>query len=170
LPLEPAAQAGAAPPPGVPPEAVTKFDQARAAFLEGNYPEALKLTDAAVALLPHDAVLHEFRSLVLFALGRYAASAAAIHAVLDVGPGWDWTTMSSLYPSTDVYEKQLRALEAARRKEKTAALYFLAGYHYLTGGFPDPALRQFQKAAELQPRDTVAAALVASLSPRDAKT
>src|SRR5262249_48151995 len=63
-------------PQGVSQEAIAKFDQARAAFLEGKYEDALKLTDEAVAKLPHDAVLHEFRSLVLFALKRYTESAA----------------------------------------------------------------------------------------------
>src|SRR5262249_21275863 len=100
MPVEPVQEvAGAADPPlppGVSAEAVAKFDQARAAFLEGKYDEALKLTDAAVAKMPRDAVLHEFRSLVLFALQRYRESAATIHAVLDVGPGWDWKTLSSL--------------------------------------------------------------------------
>jgi tetratricopeptide (TPR) repeat protein len=120
--------------------------------------------------MPRDAVLHEFRSLVLFALQRYAESAAVIHAVLDVGPGWDWKTLSSLYPSVDAYTMQLRALEAARDKDpKAPDLRFLLGYHYLTLGFPDSALSMFQKAAELQPKDTVAAALVATLSPRDAQ-
>src|SRR5207253_3692603 len=134
MPIEPAQEsAGAAAPalpPGVSAEAVAKFDQARAGFLEGKYDEALKLTDAAVAQMPRDAVLHEFRSLVLFALQRYPESAAAIHAVLDVGPGWDWKTMVTLYPSMDVYTKHLRALEAARDKDpKAADLRFLVGYH-----------------------------------------
>jgi len=169
-PAAPAQPAASAPPPGVSLDAVTKFDQARAAFLEGRYTDALKLTDEAVALMPRDAVLHEFRSLVLFALGRYAESAAAIHAVLDVGPGWDWKTMSGLYPNVDVFTKQLRALEAARDKDpKAADLGFLAGYHYLTLGHPDNALKMFQRAVELQPKDAVAAALVATLSPRDAQ-
>jgi hypothetical protein len=52
---------------------------------------------------------------------------------------------------------------------KAADLRFLAGYHYLTMGYPDQALKMFQRAAELQPKDTVAAALVATLSPRDAQ-
>jgi hypothetical protein len=170
IPIEPA-QAASALPPGVSPEAVAKFDQARAAFLAGQYDAALKLTDAAVAQMPRDAVLHEFRSLVLFALQRYLESAAAIHAVLDVGPGWDWPTMSSLYPSADVYTTHLRGLEAARKKEpKAAGLHFLLGYHYLTLGHQEPALKMFRAAAELQPKDAVAAALVATLSPRDAKS
>ena len=95
-------------PSSVSTDSVSKFDQARLAFLEGQYDGALKLVDAAVTQMPRDAVLHEFRSLVLFALQRYAESAATIHPVLDVGPGWDWKTLSSLYPSIDVYTKQLR--------------------------------------------------------------
>jgi len=115
-------------------------------------------------------VLHEFRALVLFALERYAESAAALHPVLDVGPGWDWKTMGSLYPSVDVYTNQLRALEVAIDKNpKAADLYFLLGYHYLTCGHQDPALNMFRQALELQPKDAVAAALVATLSPREAQ-
>src|SRR5262249_5234636 len=173
-PAEPATPAtptaAAALPPGVSSEGVSKFDQARAAFLEGQYDAALKLVDAAVAQMPRDAVLHEFRSLVLFALERYAESAATIHPVLDVGPGWDWKTLSGLYPSIDVYKSQLRALESARDKNpKAADLRFLLGYHYLTCGYADQALSEFRRASELQPKDRVATALVAALSPRDVK-
>jgi hypothetical protein len=169
-PATPTAPAMPALPPGVSSEGVAKFDQARAAFLEGQYAEALKLTDAAVAQMPRDAVLHEFRSLVLFALGRYAEAAATIHPVLDVGPGWDWKTLSGLYPSTDVYTAQLRGLETACSKNpKAADLRFLLGYHYLTCGYTDQALSEFRRASELQPKDRVAMALVATLSPRDSQ-
>jgi tetratricopeptide (TPR) repeat protein len=160
----------AALPPGVSAEAVNKFDQARSSFYDGKYDEALKLTDAAVAQMPRDAVLHEFRSLVLFALKRYDESAATIHSVLDVGPGWDWKTLSGLYPSTDVYQSQLRALETASDENpKSAALQFLLGYHYLTCGHQENALKAFRRTVELQPQDSVATSLLASLSPRDAK-
>jgi tetratricopeptide (TPR) repeat protein len=172
LPIEVAAGASdqAAQPPTAMQEAIDKFDQARGAFLEKDYPKALKLTDEAVAKLPHDAVLHEFRSLVLFAMQRYTEAAAAIHAVLAVGPGWDAKTLSSLYQDMETYTAHLRALEAARNKNpKAADVRFLLGYHYLTCGYPNEALNEFQEAARLQPKDTVTAALVASLSPRDAK-
>jgi tetratricopeptide (TPR) repeat protein len=165
LPAEPAPEATASN------EAVAKFDEVRSAFFEGHYDEALKLTDAAITKLPHDAVLHEFRSLILFALQRYADSCAAIHPVLDVGPGWDWKTMGSLYPSGDIYTGQLRALEAARNKHAMSAdVHFLLGYHYLTCGHPDAALDMFRQAARLVPTDAVAASLVATLSPRDEQT
>jgi tetratricopeptide (TPR) repeat protein len=163
-----AAAGGTTLPPGVTSEGVSKFDQARAAFLGGRYDEALKLTDAAIAQMPRDAVLHEFRSLVLFALQRYAEAAATIHPVLDVGPGWDWKTLSGLYPSTDVYTSQLRALETAREKSpKSADLRFLLGYHYLACGYLDQAVSEFQRTVELQPKDPVARSLLATLAPRD---
>lgn len=157
-------------PPSVSSEGVSKFDQARAAFLGGKYDAALKLTDEATVKMPRDAVLHEFRSLVLFALQRYAESAATIHPVLNVGPGWDWKTLSGLYPSTEVYTQQLRVLEAARDKDpKAPALNFLLGYHYLTCGYSDKAASEFQRVLEQRPNDTVSASLVATLAPREDK-
>lgn len=172
----PADSSGAATAPAASPpaagssEVVSKFDLARAAFREGRYDEALRLTDAAIALKPRDAVLHEFRSLVLFALQRFHESAATIHPVLDVGPGWDWKTLCSLYPTVDVYTQQLRALEAARNKDlKAADVHFLLGYHYLTCGYADKALTEFRAASEAMPNDTVSASLLATLSPREAK-
>jgi uncharacterized protein (TIGR03066 family) len=171
LPIEGAAETGAPAPPEAPSDAVLKFDQARASFYEGRYEEALKLTDAAIALMPHDAVLHEFRSLVLFALGRFAESAAAIHPVLAVGPGWDWKTLGTLYPDVGTYTTQLRALESARDKNpKAGDVRFLLGYHYLTCGHGETALSEFRTAKDLHPEDPVAASLFATLSPREAAT
>ena len=130
-------------PPDVPAEAIAAFDAARAAFKSGNYAQALKSVDQAIGMLPKDAALHEFRSLTLFALGRYRESAAAIHAVLAVGPGWNWTTMSGLYSSTSEYTKHLRALEAisaATNRDATDAR-FLLSYHYITMGHNDAAIK-----------------------------
>src|SRR5262249_10185911 len=108
-------------------------DQARQSFYNGDYSQALKLSEQAISQMPGDPNLHEFRALCLFALGHYQEAAAAIHSVLAVGPGWDWTTMSQLYPNVDVYTKQLRALEAYRREHPEAAdACFLLAYHYLT--------------------------------------
>jgi tetratricopeptide (TPR) repeat protein len=169
-PMEPTSS-GAAPPSNVPPEVVSKFDQAREAFLQREYTKALALTDESLKQLPHDAVIHEFRSLVLFAMGRYQEAAAVINAVLAVGPGWDANTLIGLYPDMDTYTAQFRALEKARNENpKSADIHFLLGYHYLTCGYSDAALTEFRQAAELQPKDTVAASLVATLSPRDTKT
>ena len=95
------------------------FDAGRASFQQGNYTDALQQADAALAKLPNDTTLHEFRALCLFALGRYDEAAAALYAVLSVGPGWDWTTLIGLYPDVDVYTAQLRALEDYCRATRT---------------------------------------------------
>jgi len=131
-----------------------QFDQARSAFKRGDYTQALQLVDNALVTMPLDSVLHEFRSLILFAQGRYDESAAVLHPVLAAGPGWDWPTLLGLYPNVEVYTRQLRALEAYRNANKDEALpRFLLGYHYLTGGYKDAAAKQFSKAAALEPKD-----------------
>ena len=81
----------APPPEEVANPAVAKFDSARAAFGTGDYAGALQLTDEALKVLQNDATLHEFRALVLFAVGKYDLAAGPLYAVLSVGPGWDWT-------------------------------------------------------------------------------
>ena len=137
------------------------FNAAQTAFYSGDYAGALKSANDAIALARNDAVLHEFRSLVLFAQGKYQDSAAAIHSVLAVGPGWDWTTLISLYPSVDVYTQQLRKLEElVKSSPDDASLHFLLAYHYITTSANDPAIHQLQEVARLQPKDTVAVQLI----------
>jgi tetratricopeptide (TPR) repeat protein len=148
--------------------ALSLSDQARDAFYKGDYPTALSTIDAAIAKTPSDTPLHEFRALVLFAMGRYKEAAGTLYAVLSVGPGWDWTTMSSLYPSVDIYTKQLRALEdAVRQNDNSADLHFLLGYEYLTEGYPNPAARQFEQVVKLAPNDQVSRQLLAMIAPPD---
>jgi hypothetical protein len=144
--------------------AVDAFGQARTAFKSGDYDQALALDAKAMETLPNDATLHEFRALALFAQKRYDESAAALYAVLSVGPGWDWTTMIGLYPSVEVYTEQLRALEAYRSANpNSAAGHFVLAYHYLTEGHPEAAVPELQQVVRLQPKDTVSAGLLETL-------
>ena len=111
----------AAPPdPATADPAMQTFDAARAAFKAGNYTEALQQTDQVLKTLPSDAAINEFRALCLFALKQYDQAAATLYAVLSAGPGWDWTTLSGLYSSVDVYTEQVRALEDYR--DRAAAI------------------------------------------------
>src|SRR5262249_43591290 len=71
-------------------DANKQFDDARAAFKQGDYTKAQELADKAIALLPSDATLHEFRALALFAQTKYKEAAAGLYAVLAAGPGWNW--------------------------------------------------------------------------------
>ncbi|MBI1346610.1 tetratricopeptide repeat protein [bacterium] len=146
------------------------FDSARQAFYQGQYDQALDLTNQALKLAPLDAAVNEFRSLCLFALGQYPESAATIHAVLAAGPGWDWTTMISLYGDADDYTKQLRQLESTvKANPMTAATHFLLGYHYLTANHKDAAVAQWKDAARYEPKDQLAAELVQMYAPESAE-
>ena len=144
--------------------AVAIFSNARDAFKAGDYPSALSKTDEALAKMPNDPTLHEFRALTLFALRQYEAAAAGLYAVLTTGPGWDWTTMVGLYPSVESYTPQLRALEDyVQSNPNAAAARFVLAYHYLTQGFPANAATQLRQVVKLQPNDTLSATLLARL-------
>jgi tetratricopeptide (TPR) repeat protein len=163
---QPISTLAAPPDPGVTSQAITCFDAAREAFKAGNYTRALELTDQAIRQMPNDAALHEFRALVLFAFQRYDESAAALYAVLTAGPGWDWATLSGLYPSVSVYTQQLRALEAYCGQHPTSApARFVLAYHYLTEGHSLAALQQLKEVAALQPQDGLSPQLARQLEP-----
>ncbi|MAT13726.1 MAG: hypothetical protein CMJ46_00465 [Planctomyces sp.] len=142
------------------------FDQARQAFYDGDYDNALSLTNQALAKAPRDAAINEFRSLCLFALGQYQDSAATIHAVLAAGPGWDWTTLISMYQDPATYTQHLQRLEdITKASSPDASSFFLLGYHYLTAGHQDEALTCWQKVVSLNPDDKLAAQFVQMYSP-----
>lgn len=141
------------------------FALARKAFMERNYKLALSDINDALKDSPQDAAMHEFRGLVLFALGDYQQAAAPLNAVLAVGPGWDWKTIRGLYPDGGTYTKQLRALEGfVGENPKDPAGHFVLGYHYLATGYGEHALKEFQQASDLAPKDAVAGQMVTMLS------
>lgn len=145
-----------------------KLDQSRAAFLQGDYNIALNSCEDALKLSPNDTAIHEYRGLILFALGRYKDSAAAVYAVLAAGPGWDWTTMSGFYPNSDTYTDQLRRLEQyVESNPKSSDGNFLLGYHYLTMDYKQQASEAFQAALALTPNDKLIKQMVALTTPPD---
>jgi tetratricopeptide (TPR) repeat protein len=152
-------------PPGVTQPGLDAFNAARSAFYSRDYNTALSEIDQAAVAMPQDATVHEFRGLVLFALGRYQDAAAPVHAVLAVGPGWDWTTMVGLYPSVDTYTVQLRTLEKyVREHSDDAPSRFLAAYHYITTNNTEAAANRLREVTRLRPDDTVAAELLTMLA------
>jgi len=148
------------------------FDAGRASFKQGNYTDALQQADAALAKLPNDTTLHEFRAICLFALKRYDEAAAALYAVLSVGPGWDWTTLIGLYPDIDTYTVQQRAIENyCGSHSDSASARFVLAYHYLTQGYTDAAVNVLKQLVTLKPGDALSAKLLRQLDPsRDAAT
>src|SRR6185369_4312030 len=98
---------------------------------------------------------------VMFAQQKYKDSAAGLYSVLAAGPGWDWTTMSSLYPSVDVYTQQLRALEAyVKQNPQASDGRFVLAYHYMTTGAKDAAAKQYKEIYKQTPQDTLVKQLV----------
>ena len=151
------------PPPESPPILDNPaFDAAREAFKRGDYQTALAHVDSAIRRSSSDAVMHEFRSLVLFALHDYRQSAAVAHSVLAVGPGWDYTTMSSLYPDPFVYSDQLRRLEDYTREHPRAAdAHFLLAYHGMISSRKEVAIDELRQVIRLMPEDRLAGELLA---------
>jgi tetratricopeptide (TPR) repeat protein len=155
-------------PPGVTEAGMQAFAEAQAAFNAGNYEAALQAVNKALALMPPDAIMHEFRALVLFALGNYPDAAATLNPVLAVTPGWDWTTMSGLYAKNSTYEAQLRKLENyVFDNPESAAARFLLAYHYLSLGREDSAAMHLRRVQKLAPKDAVSAQLLELLDSRD---
>lgn len=156
-------------PAGVTEQGFDTFAQARAAFSTGDYQQALDLCNQTLKTLPDDAVVHEFRSLTLFALKNYRESAAAAYAVLSAGPGWDWTTLSSLYGKVADYTAQLRALEDyVKQNPNSSDGHFLLAYHYLTTGHADAAHRQLLDVDKLTSNDRLVAQLLLLTAKPDA--
>ncbi|MCU1376841.1 MAG: hypothetical protein JWO68_4127 [Actinomycetia bacterium] len=163
---QPISTTAAAPEPPVVDQVTSVFDQAREAFRAGDLPNALLLTQTALAQMPNDTTMHEFLALVLFAQGKYDQAAAPLYAVLSVGPGWDWTTVSGMYPDVETYTTQLRALEAyVRANPNSAHARFVLAYQYLCEGHDENAIAELKQVVKLQPGDTLSAQLVARSQP-----
>ena len=119
-----------------------------------------------MAKLPNDTTLHEFRALRLFALKRDDEAAAALYAVLSVGPGWDWTTLIGLYSDIDTYTTQLRTLEDyCRAHTDSASARFVLANHYLTQGKTGAAVAVHKQVISLEPGDALSAKLLRQLDP-----
>ena len=109
----------------------------------------------------YSTVVYDY-SLVLFALHDYRQSAAVAHSVLAVGPGWDYTTMSSLYPDPFVYSDQLRRLEDYTREHPRAAdAHFLLAYHSMISSRKEAAIDELRQVVRLMPEDRLAGELLA---------
>jgi tetratricopeptide (TPR) repeat protein len=155
----------AAPDPSVAESTEQVFSAARDSFKAGDYQRALDLIDQVIKQTPNAPVVHEFRSLCLFALKHYDEAASVAYAVLSAGPCWSWSTLIGLYPDVDTYTNQLRALEAALRSNPNSTPErFLLAYHYLVQGHTDEAGREFANIAKVEPKDQLSASFAKALT------
>jgi hypothetical protein len=145
-------------------QAVRLFDEARDVFRQGDYQQANDLVDAAIRLLPSDPTLHQFRGLVLFALGRYQDAAAAVYSVLAVDSGWTRDTLSKLYDDPRRYEEQFRQLQRYAADNPTAIdARFLLAYHFLMLGELNSAAKNLEVVRIARPDDRVTLNLLSAI-------
>jgi len=133
--------------------------------MKGDYVDAETAMEKAIKAFPKDPPLHEFFALTLFAQRKFSESAGVVYAVLAARPGWNYETMRALYPDTETYTKQLRALETYQKENPTRGdSCFLLAYHYLTLEEKDAAVGMLRLAVKNEPKDALSAALLKSLT------
>ena len=138
-------------------EGLQYYNEARSAFLQADYRNALRLAGHAGVESPQNVKVHELTSLALFAAGEYKAAATEAHWALALGPPSDWANLYSYYNDADKYTEQLRKLEkSVAETPDSAPDQFLLGYHYLMTGAKAEAKAHFAKAAKLAPNDKLA--------------
>ena len=146
-------------------QAAQYLDAARSAFIARRLPDGDDPSEPGHRQASQRRPAARVPRLVLFATRQYKPAAAAIYAVLSVGPGWDWSTLISLYPNPDVYTAQLRALEQYRNEHLTSPeVRFLLAYHYMSCGSNDAAAAELKEVVRLNPKDQLSAQLLAGLS------
>jgi hypothetical protein len=138
-------------------EGLEYYNEARTAFLQGDYHNALRLAGHSGLEAPQNPKVHELTSLALFATDEYKAAAIEAHFALAYGPPSDWPSLYSYYNDADKYTVQLRKLEkAVTDSPESAPGQFLLAYHYLMTGAKAEAKTHFAKAAKLAPNDKLA--------------
>jgi hypothetical protein len=136
--------------------AIRRFDDARGVFRRGEYGRANELIDEAIALLPNDPTLHQFRALTLFARQRFSEASGVMYSVLAVSPGWDADTISRLYENPQTYLAQVANLENyVRDKPQATDSQFLLAYHRVIIGDAAGALQLLQNVRAVYPNDTI---------------
>jgi hypothetical protein len=134
------------------------------AFQEGRYDDAIHDWQHSLVDDPQNGGLLLLLGQAFFAKGDYDQAAGAVEQGMQVLPQDKWGTViehyPELYPDNAAYTSQLRALEAARKeKPDMPALRFLLGYQYAYLGHPNEAVRELDKAMELNSQDQLASQL-----------
>ncbi len=144
------------------------FDQGLAKFEAGQYVSALTDFDKSIKELKGDPVVHEVRSLTLFAIGDYTQAAAGLNSLLSSAPGMDWTTMSGLYGDPEDYTTQFRKLEQfCKQNPNDAGAHFVLAYHCLVTGEKDAAINALKVVVKNQPKDVTAMRMLEAMAPSE---
>jgi hypothetical protein len=131
--------------------------QARDAFRRGDYRETMRAAGHAGVDMPQNSKVHELSALALFAMKDYGGANMEAHAALAMGPPADWPTIFGYYGDANTFKTQLDALASfIQEHPKAADARFVLAYLDLAMGHKDAARDQFERVAELVPRDRIA--------------
>ena len=142
-------------------ESTDFYQQAVAAFRQGDYRNSVRLAGHASIDDGRNPNVHMVLMLGLFATGDYRGAAMEAHAVAALGKVPDWATLFGFYGAVEPYTEQLRKLEQfTRDNPKAAEAKFLLGFQYMMEGHRESAQKQFTEALTLAPTDRLAAKLL----------
>jgi len=150
--------------PTAPPSAPSDFiSHGTEDFKAGRYNVAIREWEHAMVDNPQNGELALLMGQALFAVGRYDEAAGVVQHALSMLSESQWGEVISsyrqFYGNPSDYSSQLKALEAASRQKDSAAVRFLLGYHYGFLGYPREAVRELDKALEINPQDQLASKL-----------
>jgi tetratricopeptide (TPR) repeat protein len=143
------------PPPDPPPaEVLAALARADAAFKAGQWADAARDYERALALHGGPAItLHLQIGLALVPLGEHARALGHLQAVLDADPG-NAAVRAAMARSAIASGDMARALDLLRGLEGTAAppdLFFDAGAHFVNANQPHLAIAYFTRALAREP-------------------
>ncbi len=138
--------------------------RAEKAFRGGQYNQAARLANHALVEMPRDGKLYLFTAQTLLAVRDYRGAAAAIHQAASLLEPDDWGYVVQNYRQYyrgRAYVQQMDQLnEFIKENPDATYAYFLRGYQHGFLGHQESALRDLNKAVELESRDQLAAQLI----------
>jgi tetratricopeptide (TPR) repeat protein len=128
------------------------------AFRAGQYAEALRDWQHSMVDDPNNGAVVLLMAQAMFALGQYDQAANTTQMAMQMLPESEWGNVvknyTQLYGNIEDYTNQLRAAEKARdAKPDDGAVRFVLGYHFGFLNYPKQAVRELDKALDIESRD-----------------
>jgi len=138
--------------------------KAEAAFRAGDFQRAARMANHALVEMPRQGKLLLFAAQTLFAVGDYRSAAAVIHQAASQLDSNQWgyvvENYKQYYRGRAFVEQMDRLNEYLEENPNAAYAHFLRGYQHGFLDHPKAALRDLNKAVELESRDKLAAQLI----------